>query len=105
MVTNCTPEAIHSLKDFAKKRSRYSETKYAPLSEKLSKLSDSELEHIHYHKECYKLVVYKGMLERAEKRFCETSTSELQMHPAKAGRPSTTQVDAFAGHLHQNTQF
>ena len=31
MVTNCTPEAIHSLKDFAKKRSRYGETKYALL--------------------------------------------------------------------------
>ena len=70
MVKNCTQESVSNIKDFAEKRLRYGETKYTPLFERLSMLSNSDLEHIHYHKECYKLLVHKGMLERTEKRFC-----------------------------------
>ena len=89
MVTNCTLEAIHSLKDFAKKTVQIRRNKICTTLWKTIKV-------IWFRVGTYTLsqrmllVVHKGMLERAEKRFCETSTSELQMRPAKAGRPSTT---------------
>ena len=88
-VRTISPTSTSNLLDFAQKRTRYGETQYAPLADGITSLNPSELENIVYHRQCYQNVVHKHMLERAEKRFRESSTAET-IRPAKIGRPSTS---------------
>ena len=74
--------------DFAQKQAKYGEAQYTLLTENLERLSSSELEQVNYHTGCYKSVVHKRMLERAKQRFRDSSARELQVTPAKIGRPS-----------------
>ena len=68
---------------------KYGEAQYTLLAENVERLSSSEHEQVKYHTECYKSVVHKRVLERAEQRFRDSSSRELlQVAPAKIGRPS-----------------
>ena len=74
-VLTSTPslEGLLKIKEYANKRVSYGETNFSPLCERISNLTEEEFVKLVYHQDCYKLVVHKQHLQRAESRFKKRS--------------------------------
>ena len=74
-VLTSTPslESLLKIKEYANKRVSYGETNFSPLCERISNLTEEEFVKLVYHQDCYKLVVHKQHLQRAESRFKKRS--------------------------------
>ena len=84
-VLTSTPslEGLLKIKEYANKRVSYGETNFSPLCERISNLTEEEFVKLVYHQDCYKLVVHKQHLQRAESRFKKRSLLPGSVTPLK----------------------
>ena len=86
--------SIEKLVDYAKLRTQYGESEYKPLHDKLQLLDKHKLENIKWHSDCYKTIVHKGKLKRAEERFLAgNSYSPVVGRPSSRVSASTSKSD------------